>query len=134
MNKLDLIAIRDYVPTDKSFIMATWLKGLYYGNDWFGCIDKDQYFRHYHEIIQRILTRPSVSVKIACLKDDPDVILAYSVYEGEVLHWVQSKAAWRNIKLATNLVPSNIKTVSHLTKVGKTLMYRKKFGFNPFLV
>ncbi len=132
MNKLDLIAVRNYVPEDKNFIMATWLRGLYHGNMWFNLIPRDIYFKHYNKVVEAILAKPTTTIKIACLKDDPEVILGYSVYENNNLHWVQTKAAWRNIGIAKSLIPTNITTITHVSKVGVTLSIRKNLLFNPF--
>lgn len=74
-----------------------------------------------------------MSIKVACLKDSPDVILGYAVYEGHCLHWVQCKQAWRGIGIAKLLCPETITTVSHLTRLGKTLMFKKNLVFNPFI-
>lgn len=134
MNKLDLITTRDFLPEDKAFIMATWLKGLYYGNSWFGAIRKGIYMNHYGKVLEMILSKPTIEIKVSCLKEDEDVILAYAVYEGDVLHWVHTKESWRNIGLAKGLIPSNITTVTHLNKVGRTLMVLKQLAFNPFLL
>lgn len=132
MNRDDLVEIRDARPNDKNFIFATWLRGLRYGNDWFGLIDKDVYYRVYHTVLEKILTS-GVSIKIACLKEDPDVILGYSVYKNTTLHWVFCKKSWRGIKLMTSLLPIEIKAVSHITKVGRTILAKKQgIIFDPF--
>lgn len=134
MQKAELIAIRPVDPDggDTGFILETWLKGLRYSNSWFECIDQRAYFSTYLEIIKRILARPSVTTHIACLRDDPDVILGYSVTEPEILHWVFVKAAWRRIGIGSDLIPKDTKTITHLTKLG--LQLKPDFvSFNPFL-
>jgi hypothetical protein len=126
--------IRSPTAEDCPFIFATWLRGLRYGNELFGLIESDIYFEKYHEIIQKILTSPGVQVSIACLKDQPDVILGYSVFTGNRLHWVHVKSAWRNIGIARELVPSNTKLVSHVTKVGASILKaHPSVRFNPFI-
>ncbi len=133
--KKDLISIRDSLPDDKNFIFSTWLKGVYYGNDWFQEIDQDSYFRNYQKIIEKILARPDVRIQVACLRDDPGVVLGYSVLEGDILHYVFCKEVWRGIGLSNDLVPKNIKIVTHLTKPGRAIL-RAKYPnaiFNPFM-
>lgn len=131
----ELIRYRPLILSDKNFIYSTWLKGLYYGNNWFREIDKETYFKHYSQIIQHILMRPNVYVNTACLKDDIEVILAYSVLEATgmdtTLHWVFTKASWRDLGIAKKLIPANVTTCSHLTKVGRSLK-PKEWKFNPF--
>jgi hypothetical protein len=71
---------------------------------------------------------------VACLKDDADTILGYSVIEGKRLHWVFVKRVWRKIGIGASLVPPFIDSVSHLTEIGKSILEKQKgVIFNPFL-
>lgn len=131
MEKKDLIATRAILPSDRGLIFSTWLKGLRYANDWFKHIDQDAYFHHYQQVLESYFNRPDINCSVACLREDPDVILGYAVYEPHVLHWVFVKPAWRRIGIAKMLVPPGIKTVSHLTHIG--LLLKKDRIFNPFI-
>jgi hypothetical protein len=133
VEKENLIAFRPGNLEDASFIFSTWLKGLRFGNDWYSLIDSKVYFSVYHKVIEGILSKPNVSVKVACLKEDPGVILGYAVYSGTRLDWCHVKKSWRNIGLARDLVPQNITTVSHLTSVGRSILKKREgVSFNPF--
>lgn len=133
MNKSDLVAIRNALPADANFILATWLRGLRYGNDWFELIPKEIYFEFYQKVIVAIMSRPDTVVKVACLKEDQDVILAYSVYSGNCLHWIFCKREWRSIGIGRSLVPKDITTVTHVTFLGKSIMKKHpELRFNPF--
>ncbi len=132
IEKKELIAIRPPLPSDENFLFDTWLNALRYGNEWFEEINEKQYYKAYREIIRAILAR--AHIQIACLKSDPDVILAYSISEGPALHFLYTKEAWRGIGLANDLLPKDFQVVTHLTKVGRSII-RKKFPnviFNPF--
>lgn len=144
IEKKDLISIRDYDPKqDHNFILATWLRGLYYGDSWFSIIPKNLFMVNYHAALERLLSGP-VTIKVACLREEPNVILGYSVTRklalGEhvvgVLDWVFVKSAWRKIGIAKALVPSNVEACSHLTKSGLAIMRQKKpsMVFNPFIL
>lgn len=128
-----LVGSRGGVSGDLPFIFSTWLKGLRHGNDWFGLIDSDAYFKHYHEAIEHILADPKTQVKISCLRDDPEVILGYSVSSNTHYHFVFVKKSWRGIGIGRDLMQSTATTVTHLTKVGVSLL-KKHPGvkFNPF--
>lgn len=117
---------------DLNFIYATWLRGLYYGNEWFNEINQHTFFQHYKHIVYRFLERSNSKINVACLKEDSDVILGYCVYEMPSLHWVHVKDAWRRIGIAKALIPPGITTVTHLTKMGKSIK-PKEWEFNPFL-
>jgi len=140
MDKKDLVLIRNTSPNDKNFILATWLRGLYYGDSWFREMPKDIYMACYHAVLERILANPDTLVQVACLKEDPDVILGYSVLApnvtGITLHWVFVKSAWRNIGIGKSLIPiERTNAVTHLTKSGLSILRKHpEVVFNPFLV
>lgn len=125
--------IRDYKPEDKAFIMATWLRGLYYGDSWFSQIPKGIFMDNYKQILELLLARSLV--KVACDKQDPDVILGYSVLSKDfsTIHWVFVKSVMRKQGVGRSLLPQYPTYISHLTSLGKSLM--TKFTdcvFNPF--
>lgn len=123
------IQIRQASPLDIPFIYATWLKGLYYGNDWFREMDKEVFFANYHKVIETILQRSGV--RVACLEDEPDVILGYSVvYAQFTLHWVFVKRSWRKMGIAKRLV-EDANTCTHLTELGKKIN-NGRLKFDPF--
>src|SRR5262249_10235426 len=78
-----LYNIRDGTDKDYNFILATFLRGLYYGDSWFSLIPKDIFMDNYKIIAQTLIKLPSTVVKIACLPDDPDVILGYSILSSD---------------------------------------------------
>jgi hypothetical protein len=130
MDKKSLIKTRDYENDDYNFILATWLRGLYYGNEWFNRIDKTVFMKNYHKVIDHLLKKPFIKINVSCLVEDPSVILGYCVSEPEILHWVFVKQPWRGIGIARDLIPHDITTVTHLTKC----KLKPDIKFNPFLV
>lgn len=136
MDKTELVAIRDYLPSDKNFIYASWLRGIYYGDSWLSLMKKDIFMATYHKVIENLLDSPGVQVKVACLKEDPEVILGYAVLSkaAPVLHFVFVKAAWRSIGIAKSLVPADTKIVTNLTKSGLAIMRKyPSVSYNPLL-
>ncbi len=131
--KQDIVTTRAYHEGDKALVLASWLKGLYYGDSWFSLIPKDIFMKAYHALLERLLDAPGVEIKVACLKDDPEVILGYAVYTNTVLHWIFVKKSWRKIGIAKMVCPAELTAVTHLTDLGKQLL-RNRPGvvFNPF--
>jgi GNAT superfamily N-acetyltransferase len=135
--------IRDMRPEDRNFIFATWLRGLYYGDSYFERIQKPIFMENYHKVIERILNFPDTKVWVACLADEPDVILGYSVSRNKnfgnqsvgVLDWVFVKSAWRKIGIGRKLLPMNTKAYTHTTNVAGEIIKSKElnFIFNPFI-
>lgn len=137
IDREDLIMTRPFTDRDHSFIYATWLQGLRHSNDFYKLIDADTYYRQYHRVIEAILTNPSTQVSVACLKETPDVILGYSVTNtpNALLHWVHVKKAWRGIGIAKSLISKDIKTVTHVNKLGVSYLQKHPgFVFNPFQI
>ncbi len=143
INRQELISTRDYVPNDKHFILATWLKGVYYG-DWYQNIPKAIFMENYRAILEKVLTSPATKIKVACLKEDPDTILGYSVYHTKrygdnivtVLDWVFVKAAWRSIGIGRDLIPAGVQAYTHMSKSGQAIAKQKlpNLIFNPFIL
>jgi len=133
LSKNELIEVRDGVEDDNVFILATWLRGLRYGNSWFLLIDAKIYFAEYQKAIKVLLASADTIIKVACLKEEPSVILGYSVYSNGRLHFTFVKKAWRKIGIAKSLVPQDIKVVSHITDTGRSILRKyPDVTFNPF--
>lgn len=143
MNKKDLIEIRHGTPKDEDLIFSTWLKGAYYGwlknmckfyenkeDKILDSIPQDAFDKHYSRVISAVLKRSSVN--IACLKENPDVILGFSVFNSDTAHWVFVKESWRLIGIAKDLIPPTITHVSHLSPPAKAICFKRGFIFDPF--
>lgn len=102
MNKSDLISVRGYLADDYNFILATWLRSLWYGADNKSILSKNGFMRKTHQDIDDILK--NVHIKVATLKEDPDVILGYSVSRLGKPIWVYVKKSWRGIGIAKSLL------------------------------
>lgn len=127
------ILLRSIEESDLPFVFSTWLKGLYHGNILFNKIDQDIFYSKYHLVLESLIKKSFV--KVACLESEPDVILGYSVSDIHCLHWIFVKKAWRKLGIGKSLMPKDIVEVSHLTKLGETLMKTKHLTlkYNPFL-
>jgi hypothetical protein len=139
-----LFTVRSYVPEDKAFIMATFLRGLYYGfkdkqnqsDSWFGLIPKNIFMANYKNVIENLIASPKTLVLVACLKSDPDFIVGYSVVSSDfsTVHWVHVKNTERRSGVARMLLPSNPTAVSHLSRLGLDLLPKLNSPiFNPFI-
>jgi hypothetical protein len=124
------VSLRLITADDLPFIYATWLKGLRYGNATYKQIDKTVYYTKYQVVIKALLG--SSNVIVACLTSDPETIVGYSVSNGDTLHWVYVKESWRQLGVATLVVPNSVHKVSHLTDIGAKAM-KKRYIFDPFL-
>jgi GNAT superfamily N-acetyltransferase len=116
MKKSELVSYRLPLPGDIPFFFATWLKGLRFGNEAAKARPSREYYTAQHRLIEAVLRRSGVIVSVACLKDDSDVILGYSVTQGSTVHWVFVKKQWRGIGIGHDLLPLTIATVTATTK------------------
>ena len=131
-----LYTVRSFIPaTDLAFVKATWLRGLYYGDSWFSKIPKAVFMDAYSPALDKLLSSGTVEIVVACQKEDPDVILGYSVLstDAQILHWIYVKSVWRQKGIARRITPKHPSSVSHLTKVGLSLLPKlPNTIFNPF--
>lgn len=132
---MSFFKVRAFKPEDKNFIMATFLRGMYYGDSWFSLMPKDLFMQYYTRVAEALLERNAVMV--ACLPDDEDVILGYSIisFDFTTIHFVFVKSAFRKRGITKQLLPQYPTTVTHLTDLGRQLLPRlKNCVFNPFAI
>lgn len=127
----DQISFREAVELDYPFIYSTWLRGLYHGNEYFNAMPAQIFYSHYKSVIKPFIETKVSNKLIACLKEDHDVILGYSVTRSNILDWIFVKPPWRNMGLAKELIPAGITKCTHLTKTGLNIK-PKSWVFNPF--
>jgi hypothetical protein len=139
-----LYNIRIGKDSDKNLILSTFLKGLYYGSIdsdtpsntmMFGMVPKQIFFDRYKRVAQALVNDPNMTIRVACLPEDEDVVIGYSIVNSseDTLFWVFVKSAWRKRGIARNLVKNKPKYVAHLNLLGKTLMNKlTDTEFNPF--
>jgi GNAT superfamily N-acetyltransferase len=131
----ELYDIRDYQPSDKNFVLATFLRGVYYGDSWFSKIRKDIFMDNYKRIAEFAIDTGKVVVKVACLREDPDVIIGYSILSADyqAVSWVYVKKAWRLKGIARSLLPQYPQYITHLSELGEKLMPKLNTAvYNPF--
>lgn len=135
MNTLDIsgqvIIKRPFVDTDSDLVFATWLSGVRFSHPWFRRINSDIFSKNYGDMIRKYLSNSTTVV--AVFQDDPDVVLGYCCYKGHAIHWIYVKMAWRDCGIAKFLLPPEINTYTHLSKVGRKLV-PDEWEFNPFII
>ena len=100
-----LIEIRDHVKSDEAFLFSTYLKNNWYDKTNSTTLKKATWMGLQHKRLEKVLE--TQVVKIACLKEDPDVILGYA-FQDAGKPFVYVKLAWRadNLKLKDQLTQS----------------------------
>ena len=128
MKKSELVGYRTAKAEDIPFIFSTWLRVLRYGNKAFKAIPSREYYTEMHKAIEIVLKGAETVVNVACLRNDPDTILGYSVTGPLMLHWVFVKKAWRGIRIGSDLVPSNIVMVTNTTEAVNKFVEESKLS------
>lgn len=96
-------AIRPIEAMDLTFVFSSWLKS-YRGSMAVRGIGNNIYYKRNTHNIEQILERCTKNCMVATEMDDLTHILAYVVFENNVLHWVYVKHAFRKMGIATFLV------------------------------
>jgi hypothetical protein len=126
------IIIRPVESGDKDLIFSTWLRGQYYGSDYFTGMNQDEYFKRYGKYITSLICAPGTHIDCAVLEDAPTVVLGYIAYNDQKLYWSYVKRDYRKQGIL-NLLLKNMDFTEYSghTKVGKSIATRKKLNFNP---
>lgn len=134
MENSNFYTVRDGLESDTAFIISSWLKSLYYGNSWFSLMPKQVFLDNYRFVLMALL--PKSSIKVACLKDTPEVILGYVVSSKDetVIHFAYVKKDFRKIGVARLLAPKQANICTHTTASGLAIIKNKGWIFNPFLI
>lgn len=126
------IVVREIVIEDKGFILSTWLRGNYYGSDYFRQMDKETYFKEYVQVISHLLYNPLTKILVASLDGDPNTVFGYVVYQGPVLIWAFTKKDYRGRGIFNMLISNaGITTAANITKAGAAIIKKKGYAFNP---
>jgi hypothetical protein len=128
---MELVKIRNAVPSDQSFIFSSFLKGLYYGNEFYRMIDKTSFMINYKKVLTSLLIKREC--KVACLPDDDNALVGYCIFGSGILDYVFIKPTFRKFGIAKQLVPNDIHTYTHVTKIGKAIV-PKDWKFDPFKI
>ncbi len=127
------VIIRPFIEDlDQACVYATWRNSAFYGvprrtSEAKALAEKARvtFFKGMTRDIREILK--SATVRIACLEDDPGMIVGYSVATGTHLNWIYVKVEYRLKGIGRMLMPKDILTVtSHLTKIGEVIVENKK--------
>jgi hypothetical protein len=126
------VVIRPVTKQDQGIIFSTWLKGQYFGSDYWGSMDQDTYFKEYGQHIQNLLNMPGTKIDCAVLEEAPQVVIGYIVYNDQELYWGYVKRDFRKKSILNTLLKDmDFVNYSGITPVGFAIAKRKKLLFNP---
>lgn len=118
----------------KNLILAKWMRSLRRDNDFFKLIDSSSYYEAYQRYIEFIFNKPNITIQLAVLSDDPDIVLGFSVNEGSILYYCYVNKDFRRQGIAKSLVSFKVDVITHITSVGLIIwnLSLPKAIFNPF--
>ena len=123
---------------DLPFIYTTWMKSYRYDSLIGQSCRNSIFFPFYNKVIDYILLQPDTQVLVACSKEEPEVIFAYMVTQGEILHYVFTKEAFRRQGIAKSLyeAANAPKIYSQKTFQSRPIIEKNEdaLTFNPFLL
>ena len=74
-------------------------------------------------------------VRVACLADDPDVIIGFAITRPNILDYVYTKGPWRKQGVAKKLLEGQvINYVTHITKPGEAIAKSRGYKHNPWML
>lgn len=118
----------------RGLIFSRFLNGIRYGNPLLARSDSRGFYRAYHALLERLLSRPDCTVRVAVLTDDPDVALGFSIARPDVLDFVFVKRDARRQGIGRALLPAAFSRFSQSTQLGDLIVERSfpTVKFDPF--
>lgn len=134
-----MVSVRPYKDTDKDFICSSFINSTYHNS-----IDastkicnKLNWSVGMNKTINAIVQ--TFDISIACLDDDQDLILGYSIYKNDMLCYVYVKTSFRQQGISKLLLENYLKnttqhqilfTSKYMSNITKQL---SNWDFNPFI-
>lgn len=128
------VILRSFHPDlDNACIYSTWRNSAFFGvprrtSEAKALAEKTRiaFFKKMTKEIRDILRL--ATVRIACLEEDPGMIVGYSVSTGTHLDWIYVKVEYRLKGIGRMLMPKDTTTVTaHITKIGEAILENHKF-------
>lgn len=118
------VVTRPFRPaTDSGFIFSSFPKGVYHCSIHEIPHHREEFFRIFYEYTKEQIANADIIV--ACMSDDSDTILGYSIINKGILQWVYVKELFRKHGLATLLVKNRaIHDINedNITKAGLAIL------------
>jgi len=120
------VVIRAYNPaSDAPLVFASWRNALWFDKHTNEALDP-KFYRLKTKEIKAFLSAPGVSVRIACLQDNPDQIVGYAALSNLTIEFVYTKQDYRNLGIATLLVKGFHDVATPSTKIGASIAKNHK--------
>lgn len=118
----------------KGLIYSRWLRSHRYGNFINKMIPSRIYYVQYGLTADYFLNKLMSTVRLAVLSDDHDVVLGFAVSRPGILDYVHVHHVQRDQRIAWNLVPKEIRYITHWTYMGERFATKRYGGFvfNPY--
>lgn len=132
-----MIKLRDFRAEDRNMILDTFLKSYYFNMTGKKPATK-AYFSSHAKILENLYETNQIVVLIACLDEDEDIILGYSIWGlDKTLHYVYVKESYQRMGIASKMLKLMLKdrseiVVSHFTKDIKHFQGKYKLTYNPY--
>lgn len=119
---MSIAMLRPVRHDDFAYIFSTIMPSVWLGNPFFKKIKRNIFLPHYRVVIDSIIENPKTQILIAAFNEDDSLILGYSIFQDDTLHYVYVKGAYRNRKIATLLLENfKFNKVTHYTNQGEWL-------------
>lgn len=129
--------LRNACERDIPFIYSTWASSYRYGSPLGKSCRNKIFFPYFNRVIDWILMRDQCKIRVACSKEDANIIFGYIVFEPNIIHYAFTSELLRRFGIFNSLL-REIKDPMYFTlKTFSITEIIKKYPdliFNPFLL
>lgn len=106
--------------SDHAFLYSTWRNALWYSEKREQKL-ADQFYKEASERISSLLKLRNIKIRMACLNEDPDMLLGWAVMQDDHLYFAYVKIDYRRKGIGNLLVRGFTTFSPPETKIGKSL-------------
>jgi hypothetical protein len=129
--------IRNAEENDLPFIYSSWTQSYRYGSPLGKSCHNKIFFPNFARVIDWILMRDQIKVRVACYPEDRSIIFGYLVHEPHILHYAFTKEHFRQKGIAKSLYnhagPLEFNSFKTFDSV-HALKTHSELIFNPFIL
>jgi GNAT superfamily N-acetyltransferase len=124
---METVVLRKFNPSrDSGLIYDSFPKGVYYSSYLPIKTDKTKWFKDFFIYTKQLLATPD-AITVACMSDNSDVIIGYSIVVDKALEFVYVKESFRNQGIAKLLLKNQqVELYKNVTKVGNAILTKKE--------
>lgn len=125
------IGIRDYCEkTDRGYVISTWITSHRDGSP----IPRHLHAAHHDKVVEIILSRPTVKLRMACSVEHPTTLCGWVCVEDRHVHYAYVPHTMRGVGIARALIRNALGGYPQNIDVTSFVRRHPRYKYNPYIL